>query len=131
GGGVAAGRLRLVERRADRREHVRAGVAVRDGKHIQRVDLVDVRLEVRDGAPDRVEEAGPRAVGPRHQATSVPLAARSSGAIVGAASPRRAPRRRPELAAGPAARVSTGPVVRPSTWIVSRATSRPSARWIA
>ena len=62
-----------------RREHVRAGVAVGDRVDVERVDLVDVRLEVRDGGAERGEE--PRAVARAagHQATSVPLSARSRG----------------------------------------------------
>ena len=71
--------FRLVERGAHRGEHVRAGVAVRDGKDVERVDLVDVGLEVGDRGTEGREE--PRAVTgvARHQATSVPLAARSDG----------------------------------------------------
>ena len=70
--------LGLVERGLDCRVHVRAGVAVRHGVDVEAVDLLDVGLEVGDGRPECVEE--PLAVaGPAdHQATSVPLAARSS-----------------------------------------------------
>ena len=38
----------LLERGPDRGQHVRAGVAVRDREDVEGVDLVDVRLEVRD-----------------------------------------------------------------------------------
>ena len=57
--------------------HVRAGVAVRDREHVQRVDLVDVRLEAGDRAAERRQEAGAVARPAGHQATSVPLPARS------------------------------------------------------
>ena len=69
----------LVERGLHRREHVGAGVAIGDREHVERVDLVDARLEAGHGAPERGHE--PRAVAgpPRHQATSVPLSARSDG----------------------------------------------------
>ena len=99
---LAAGPLGLLQRGPRRRDHVRAGVSVRDREDVQRVDLVGVGLEVRHRAPHRIEKSGPRAVRPRggsaaragvrriarglattsgHQATSVPLAARSSGRI--------------------------------------------------
>ena len=42
------------------RQHVRAGVAVRDGEDVEGVDLVDVRFEVRDGRPDRLQQPGAR-----------------------------------------------------------------------
>ena len=113
--------LRLVEGRADRRQHVRARVAVRDREHVQGVDLVDVRLEVGDRAPQRLEEPGAGAVAASHQATSVPLAARSSGPI-------RSRVRGGRPSGGPPGSASRRPVRSPSTWIVSRSTSRPSAR---
>ena len=74
---VGPGPIGLLQRRPDRRQHVRAGVAVGDREHVQRVDLVDVRLEARDGAPERREEPGAVARPAGHQATSVPLPARS------------------------------------------------------
>src|SRR6185369_16830277 len=81
-GSLAARRLGLIERSTDGREHVGAGIAVGDREYVQGVDLVDVILEVRDRAPESVEETGPGALLDGHQATSVPLAARSSGATV-------------------------------------------------
>ena len=71
--------LGLLERRPDRREHVRAGVAVGDRVDVEAVDLVDVRLEVGDGRAEGVEEPGAVAGAAGHQATSVPLSARSRG----------------------------------------------------
>ena len=47
------------------------------GIHVEAVDLVDVRLEVGDGGPEGLEQPGPVAGPPGHQATSVPLSARS------------------------------------------------------
>ena len=79
GVGVGPGLVGLLERRPDRGQHVRAGVAVGHREHVERVDLVDVGLEGRDGAPEGGQEAGPVARAARHQATSVPLAARSDG----------------------------------------------------
>ena len=58
-GRLAGDRLRLVERGLDRRVHVRAGVAVGDRVDVEAVDLVDVRLEVRDGGAERAEQAVP------------------------------------------------------------------------
>ena len=55
--GVGPDLVGLLERRAHRRQHVRAGVAVGDREHVEGVDLVDVRLEARDGAPERRQEA--------------------------------------------------------------------------
>ena len=54
---LAGDGLRLVQRGTDRGEHVRSGVTVRHRVHVQAVDLIDVRLEVRDGGPERVEQA--------------------------------------------------------------------------
>ena len=48
-------------------------------EHVERVDLVDVRLEAGDRAPERREEPGAVARPAGHQATSVPLPARSDG----------------------------------------------------
>ncbi len=79
GVGVGPGLVGLLERGPDGGQHVRAGVAVGHREHVERVDLVDVRLEGRDGAPEGGQEAGPVARAARHQATSVPLAARSDG----------------------------------------------------
>ena len=77
---VGAGPLGLVERRPDRGEHVRAGVAVGDREDVERVDLVDVGLEVRDGARNASRNPAPSQAPSGHQATSVPLSARSAGA---------------------------------------------------
>ncbi len=71
--------LRLVERGLDRRQHVRAGVAVGDGIDVERVDLVDVGLEVGDRRPEGAEQSVAVAGAAGHQATSVPLSARSRG----------------------------------------------------
>ena len=49
----------LLERRPDGGQHVRPGVAVRDREHVERVDLVDVRLERRDGAPEAARKPAP------------------------------------------------------------------------
>ena len=86
GGGDPLGRLTgralgLLERGLDGREHVRAGVAVRDRIDVERVDLVDVRLEVRDRRAEGAEQALAVARAADHQATSVPLSARSRGPI--------------------------------------------------
>ena len=80
-GRLPGGRLRLVERGADRGEHVRTGVAVRDRVDVEAVDLLDVGLEVGDGRPECLQEPGPIAGPAPHQATSVPLSARSRGRI--------------------------------------------------
>ena len=74
---VGPGPIGLLQRRPDRRQHVGAGVAVGDREDVERVDLVDVRLEARDRAPERREEPGAVARPAGHQATSVPLPARS------------------------------------------------------
>ena len=58
GVGIRPGPVRLLEGRADRREHVGAGVAVRDREDVERVDLVDVRLEAGDRGPEGREEPG-------------------------------------------------------------------------
>ena len=79
GVGIGPGPVRLLERGADRRQHVRAGVAVRDREDVERVDLVDVRLEAGDRGPERREEPGAVARAAGHQATSVPDSARSDG----------------------------------------------------
>ena len=84
--------LRLVERGLHGRVHVRAGVAVGNRVDVEAVDLVDVGLEVGDGRPERVEQAGAVAGAAGHQATSVPLAARSSVADAGSARPAAAGR---------------------------------------
>ena len=68
----------LVERGLDRRVHVRAGIAVRHRVDVEAVDLLDVGLEVGDRRPERVEKTLAVAGPADHQATSVPLAARSS-----------------------------------------------------
>ena len=110
-GRLAGGRLGLLERGPDRGEHVRAGVAVGDRVDVEAVDLVDVGLEIRDGGPERLEEPGPVAGPAPHQATSVPLSARSRGRIAVGSScdHRRAARRR----AGGAARPRGSPVAGP------------------
>ena len=69
----------LVQGGPDGREHVRPGVSVRHREDVEGVDLLDVRLERGDGAPERCEEARSVAGSAGHQATSVPLSARSSG----------------------------------------------------
>ena len=74
---LPGGRLGLFERRAYGGEHVRAGVAVGDRVDVEGVDLVDVGLEVGDGRPEGREQAGPVTGPADHQATSVPLSARS------------------------------------------------------
>ena len=113
--GCAGDRLRLVERGPDRREHVRAGVAVGDRVDVQAVDLLDVGLEVGDGRPERLEEPGPVTGPAPHQATSVPLSARSRGRMaVGSAWT--------TVGGAPA-----GWTRRPSTWMTRRRTSRSSA----
>ncbi len=108
-------RLRFLERGPDRGQHVRAGVAVGDRVDVQGVDLVDVRLEVGNGRPERLQQALAVARPAGHQATSVPLSARSRGPT----DPRSA-----WMTDGGA---PPGPKRRPSMWIVSRRTSRPSA----
>ena len=108
--------LGLVERGPDRGEHVRAGVAVRDRVDVEAVDLVDVGLEVGDGRPERLEEPGPVAGPAPHQATSVPLSARSRGRIAVGSSW--------TTAGGTPA----GWTRSPSTWMTSRRTSMSSAR---
>ena len=116
-GRLARDRLRLVERGLDRREHVRAGVAVGDRVDVEAVDLVDVRLEVGDGGAERVEQAGAVAAtdGPSGDVrAAVGEVARADG-----------------RSAAPAGRDGSGAVgwtCRPSTWMTSRATSRSSAR---
>ena len=115
-GRLARDRLGLVERRPDRREHVRAGVAVGDRVDVQAVDLVDVRLEVGDRGPERVEEPGAVA-GP----------AGASGDVRPAVGEVARPDRgsgRPRTTAGGA---PPGWTRRPPTWMTSRSTSRPSA----
>ena len=77
--GVGSRLVGLLERGPDRGEHVRARVPVRHREDVERVDLVDVRLQAGDGAAQRGEEAGTVAGAARHQATSVPLSARSPG----------------------------------------------------
>ena len=123
-GGDAVGRLAghalgLVERRTDRRQHVRARVAVGDREDVEGVDLVDVGLEVGDGGPEGLEEPGPVTGPAHHQATSVPLSARSrSGTAAGSCA---------GIGGGSAAGWSR----RPSMWITRWRTSRPSERSIA
>ena len=119
-GGDPLGRLTghafgLVERGLDGRQHVRAGVAVRDGIDVEGVDLVDVRLEVRDRRAEGAEQALAVARAADHQATSVPLSARSRGPTASVAA---------WMTVGGA---PPGPNRRPSMWIVTRPTSRPSA----
>ena len=114
-GRLAGRRLGLLEGRLDRRQHVRAGVAVRDRIDIEGVDLVDVRLEVRDGGPERIEQPVAVARPASHQATSVPLSARSRGPTADGSACRT------EGGAPP------GPKRRPSIWMVIRRTSRSSA----
>ena len=117
-GGLAGRALGLLEGRLDRRQHVRAGVAVGDRIDVESVDLVDVRLEVRDRGAKGAEQAVAVARPADHQATSVPLSARSRGPaapVVG------------WIAVGGA---PPGPTRRPSMWIVTRPTSRPRARRI-
>ena len=88
------GRLGFVERRANGGMHVRARVAVRDREDVEAVDLLDVGLEIGDGGPERLEEPGAVTGPARHQATSVPLSARSRGRIA-AGSAWTVDRRRP------------------------------------
>ena len=114
-GRAVGGRLGLVERGLDRGVHVRARVAVGDRIDVERVDLVDVRLEVGDGRLERSEEALAVARAARHQATSVPLSARSR-CPTAAGSTR-------STDGGP----PPGPKRRPSMWMVRRRTSRSSA----
>ena len=78
-GRLAGDALGLVERGPDGREHVRPGVAVGDRVDVEAVDLVDVGLEVGDRGPEGLEQPGAVAGPPGHQATSVPLSARSRG----------------------------------------------------
>ena len=80
-GRLAGDEIRLLEGRADRGQHVRAGIAVGDGIDVERVDLLDVRLEVCDRGPEGLEQAWTIAGPSGHQATSVPLSARSRGPI--------------------------------------------------
>ncbi len=60
---LSGDRFGLVQGRLDGGVHVRSGVAIGNGVHVQAVDLVDVRLEVGDGRPERFEQtvsvAGP------------------------------------------------------------------------
>ena len=94
------------------------GVAIGDGKDVQRVDLVDGGLEAGGRGAEGAEEAGAVAGSTGHQrrrrrtATSVPLSARSDGP-----SPVGGPRRGGLPPDGP----------RPATRIDSWSTSRPSA----
>ena len=55
--GWPADALGFLESGLDRGQHVRARVPVRDREDVQRVDLVDVGLEVRHGRPERREQA--------------------------------------------------------------------------
>ena len=117
--GCPAAALGLLERRAHGRVHVRAGVAVGDREDVEGVDLVDVGLEVRDGGPEGGEQAGPVTGPADHQATSVPLSARSRVRICGRVLARRPPaarrpagraaRRRGSRAGGPRGRATAGP----------------------
>ena len=59
--------LGLRERRPHRGEHVRAGVAIGDREHVQRVDLGHVALEVRDRGRDRADEGRAVAGEPGHR----------------------------------------------------------------
>ena len=108
-GRLAGDAFGLVERRLDRREHVRAGVAVGDRVDVERVDLVDVRLEVGDGRPERLEQARRRRTrgGPSGDV-------RAAVGEVARSRPRRGPR------AATAGSAPPGSKRRPSTWIVSR-----------
>ena len=81
-GGLPGDGIGFLECRLDGRDHVRAGVAVGDREHVEAVDLVGVGLEVGDRRPGRPPAARSRRRngGPSaeiHQATSVPLSARS------------------------------------------------------
>ena len=112
-GRLARDRLGLVERGPDRGQHVRPGVAVRDRIDVEAVDLVDVRLEVRDRRPERIEQPVPVAGAAGHQATSVPLSASSLGRTPPSGS-----------AVGACGRLPPAGTCRPSTWMTMRATSR-------
>ena len=57
-GRLAGDRLGLGEGSLHRRQHVRAGIAVGHGEHVEGVDLVDVGVEVGDRRPERLEKAG-------------------------------------------------------------------------
>jgi hypothetical protein len=117
--GLAGDRLCLIECRTDRRHHVRTRVAIGHGVHVEGVDLVDARLEVRDGRPEGFEQSGAVAGATDHQATSVPLSARSRGRIaLGSAG-------MTEGGAAPGATRS------PPMLIVRRAISRPMPRRMA
>jgi hypothetical protein len=65
-GGLTGDGLGLVERGPDRGEHVRPGVAVGDGIDVEAVDLVDMRLQVRDRRPERIEQPVPVASAAGH-----------------------------------------------------------------
>ncbi len=108
--------LGLVEGGPDGREHVRACVAVRYRVDIQAVDLGDMRLEIVDGALEGLEQTGAVTRSAGHQATSVPLAARSSAAT--------------SLGSGGAAAAGRSPGWNrsPLTWMVNRPISTSRAR---
>src|SRR5438128_770480 len=59
--------LCLLERRVDRCNHVRAGVTVRDGEHVERINVVAVHLEVRDSRTKRRQKASAVARSPNHR----------------------------------------------------------------
>ncbi len=75
---LPADALTLLEGGADGGEHVRAGVAVRDGVDVERVELVDVRLDRRDRGAERAQEALAVAGAARHPAASASATGRSS-----------------------------------------------------
>ncbi len=70
-GGLAGHRLGLLEGPLDGRQHVRPGVTVGDGKDVEGVDLLDVRLEVGDRTAERGEETGAVARTPGHAAPPI------------------------------------------------------------
>ena len=80
-GRLARHPIGLLERRSNRGQHVRSGVAVGDRVDVEGVDLVDVRFEVRDRGSEGLQQARTIAGPSGHQATSVPLSARSRGPI--------------------------------------------------
>ena len=102
----------VVEHLAAGRDHVRARVPVGHREHVERVDLVDVHLEVGDGRADRLEEPGAVAGEADHLRGVLVRPARRASGLPATSTPDGA----------------NGPVSRPSTWIVTAPTSRPSAR---
>ena len=75
--GTLTGTLGFDQCRFHRCQHVGTRIAIGYREDIQRVDLVDMRLEIRNRSPECPEKASPIAGTPCHQATSVPLSASS------------------------------------------------------